>query len=185
MFKLIKMVSTFCLIAAISILGYEIVRNNRALQSGLENKVPEIRHKISGVKKEAEEKLAAAREIMDEASNTREKEDLKQNKAFNQPPEFHSVPSVQEKRSEAAPKSDVRLNPIDREDRELTEKILDKSVESRELPDKPAHSSEKVLKDTPLTSSGPLLPQEESLDLERVSKISELYSNANEILNWE
>ena len=58
MFKLVKMLFTICLIGGISILGYEIYKDNYNIPTGLEDKVPEIRHKISEAKKEAEEKLA-------------------------------------------------------------------------------------------------------------------------------
>ena len=184
MFKLVKMFFAFCMIAGISILGYEIFKKNQTPDSGLKNNTVEIHDKISEVKKEIQEKLAIAREIMEKASNAPKKDTLRQIKSKNPGKKIKKEPVFRKKYPEVTPKKDVALNPLDEEDRDLTEKVLSK-IENQNDAEGPAQIIEKSLNDSGLLTSKVQAEQPEPLDLERVSEISDLYSNANEILNWE
>ena len=135
MFKLIKMLFTFCLIGGISILGYEIYKNNRYTETGLEDKIPEIRHKISEVKKEAEEKPAVVGEILEKAPNAHKNDNPQQIKSINPAnlikKENIPIKEYPEVAAKAEKIKDVSLNPLDEEDRELTEKVLSKNMEDQ------------------------------------------------------
>jgi len=186
MFRIIKMIIVLGLIVVVILLGARI--HQKSLKMGMElvAKKGEVQKKISAIKKEVVDKTAELGKVYEKVNNKIDEIKVLENvgrKRKKSPlvetPEVNPI-----NKKENAP-AEITLDPVDEEDRKLTDEILAENDEERGQSEKTLAISE-IYRDA--SSSHVSVEENErlsSMDLDRVAEIRNLYLKTLETLDFK
>ena len=190
MFNMIKSLIVLCMIVGVIILGARIHQKSSQLDKEMDLKHEQVKDKISSIKKDVLTKTEDLGKVydhvnkkLDEVLELRKTENGKDNAKDKE------IPKNELASKNEVIKKKIKINPIDEEDRALTEEILKEDTGKNDqtelvwkMDESPAEdNNEKV----PLQISLVEEKKFTAMDLNKAAEIRELYLKAVETLNFK
>ena len=182
MFKIIRMTIVFCLLIGVVFFGAKIYKKSTVMELDLTEEKTQVGEKIAELKIGVIKKKLAMEKAYKEAKDALDKGVVDQKKQQQKKNAKNATGPLPAKTG--FPEPTVPLNPLDEEDRKLTKEVLSEVQGDKETSKEHAETVEKESGESIFDNAVAKKEPEETLDLNRMTKIRDLCSKAIEILDW-